>query len=108
MGTNYYVKSEKCEHCGHGDDLHIGKSSAGWCFALRVYPDMGINNLLDWEKYLRGKTIENEYGDTVSLDDLVMIITDRYHPRGLLRHELGSFCIGHGDGTYDLVVGEFS
>ena len=30
-------------------------------------------------------------------------------PKGLLRHQIkAGHCIGHGDGTYDLIVGEFS
>lgn len=30
-------------------------------------------------------------------------------PNGLSRHKIdGSHCVGHGDGTYDLITGEFS
>ena len=29
-------------------------------------------------------------------------------PNGLLRHRIGEHCIGHGDGTWDLIRGEFS
>jgi hypothetical protein len=29
-------------------------------------------------------------------------------PNGLARHRIGSRCIGHGSGTYDYMVGEFS
>lgn len=38
MGTNYYLHSQDpCEHCGRSyPELHIGKSSAGWVFALHV------------------------------------------------------------------------
>lgn len=31
-----------------------------------------------------------------------------FGPRGLLRCKIGEHCVGHGDGTYDLVKGEFS
>ena len=30
-------------------------------------------------------------------------------PNGLLRHKIdGTHCIGHGEGTYDYTIGEFS
>lgn len=29
-------------------------------------------------------------------------------PNNLLRHKIDQHCIGHGDGTYDYLVGEFS
>lgn len=35
--------------------LHIGKSSAGWHFALCVYPVIGIKNLDDWKKLWESK-----------------------------------------------------
>lgn len=112
MGTNYYVKSNICEKCGKSDEyLHIGKSSAGWCFSLKVYPDLDINSLYDWKKYLKSENmvIEDEYGDIVSFDDLISAITDRFHPAGLLRYEIDKrFCIGHGNGTYDYMIGDFS
>ena len=38
MGTNYYwQESEPCAACGRGyEQVHVGKSSAGWCFSLHV------------------------------------------------------------------------
>lgn len=29
-------------------------------------------------------------------------------PNGLLRHKIGPYCLGHGEGTWDLMPGEFS
>ncbi len=136
MGTNYYVKSEICKTCGKSDeDLHIGKSSGGWCFSLHVHPDLDINNLDDWKRYLNSNlvTIVDEYGDIVSFERLMSNITERkwgrkrgpygylnwpeFHrdnhsedgPNGLLRHKIDNqHCIGHGNGTYDYMIGEFS
>lgn len=135
MGTNYYVKSNICEHCGKGDeDLHIGKSSAGWVFSLHVMPELEINDLDDWERFWKDKKIVDEYGSEFSCDDMRAIITERgrkadwnkrpygygsweeFHqknhskrgPSGLLRHQIDGHCIGHGEGTWDLIVGEFS
>jgi hypothetical protein len=55
MGTNYYLTEERnrCEHCGRADVInrwHIGKSSGGWAFKLRIHPSDGIKNLEDWVK----------------------------------------------------------
>jgi hypothetical protein len=89
MGTNFYVEPlPPCECCGRAyERKHIGKSSAGWCFSLHVYPDEGINTLQDWKKYLEGKTIKDEYDRTITLPDLIERITERSHSRGLSRHE---------------------
>ena len=112
MGTNFYLESKPCECCGRADEpLHIGKSSAGWAFALHVYPEKGINNLYDWRKILKetnGKIV-NEYGDEKTYDEMIDDITNRSHPRGL-QHSLvdGRHCIGNGEGTYDYIIGEFS
>ena len=131
MGTNYYwFEREPCTCCGRSyDRIHIGKSSAGWCFSLRVYPDDGINTIEDWGKRIgkEGTYIEDEYGDMVSGHDLVDIIVDRrwggdrlskqwcrenqaeFGPNNLARHKIdGHHCIGHGDGTWDYIIGEFS
>ena len=140
MGTNYYLhkKVDICPTCGRSDPfepLHIGKSSAGWCFSLRVYPDAddieeGLpKNLEDWKALwsLPNYTIFDEYRREVSPDEMLEKITKRtwgesnrdehfYRnnhaiegPNGLLRHKLEpGHCIGHGDGTYDLIAREFS
>lgn len=120
------------------EPLHIGKSSGGWCFSLHVHPEDGINDLCDWEKemYESGGVIENEYGETISVVRMLEIITERssdrdwnrdwvyigynseneFHQRNhsmrgpnyLLRHQLSHGCIGHGNGTYDYITGDFS
>jgi hypothetical protein len=138
MGTNYYeVAQPACPHCGRDhDQLHIGKSSAGWCFSLHVIPAMNLNDWPDWESRLSdGRPIEDEYGKRITLAELREIVTDRgrdgrdweqspygypswpeFHrrnhsqpgPKGLLRHQLSRWCVGHGAGTWDLLPGEFS
>jgi hypothetical protein len=128
----------KCDHCGHvegAESLHIGKSSMGWCFSLHVIPELGINSLADWQERWKTGVIENEYGETLTPEEMLSWITERrghewsdrdwqgfygseaqFHawnqslrgPRGLLRHRLGPHCIGHGEGTWDLIPGVFS
>lgn len=111
MGTNYYLHSEVCPACGRSDEpLHIGKSSAGWCFSLHVTDE--ITSLDDWRKEWSkpGRVIRNEYGADVSAGDMEACITRRAAGPGreLIRHELDGRWIAHGDGTYDLIRGEFS
>lgn len=121
MSTNYYSK-KTCAHCGHDDTLHIGKSATGWCFSLRVYPDRGIASLDDWRPIFSdtGRVIEDEYGCSVSVAEMLKEITERsgfgkgwtsstsqVGPNGLLRSRVdGRHCIGHGP-TWDLIAGEF-
>lgn len=127
MGTNYYLAGKPaCEHCRRGPDrgLHIGKSSAGWCFSLRVYVDddwrvedfdtsIGrLESLEDWLPLFAKFGVIDEYDEPVSADEMRAIITDRKPWRGkapLRRHDIdGRNCIGRGPGTWDLCVGEFS
>jgi len=65
MGTNYYLKLNACELCGHDDDpIHIGKESYGWKFIFDPY----FGSWKSWQKALQendGK-IFNEYGDKIS------------------------------------------
>lgn len=139
MGTNYYITTKVCKKCGRGEERkHIGKSSSGWCFALRVYhPGTSINDLDGWKPWLfsEDSRIEDEYGVMHKPEEMLGIITnrtgrddwdkppygydswDQFHainrsqagPNGLLRSRLGeAHCVGHGAGTWDCFEGEFS
>jgi hypothetical protein len=122
MGTNYYLVYESkppCEACCRPfekERKHIGKSSWGWRFSLHVIPEDGINSLDDWKREWSkpNSFIENEYGERVSIDKLLDIITKRYPGRfcqadqQLAAHPIGPYCVGRGEGPWDLVPGEFS
>ena len=134
---NFYLRTKACDHCGRGDEpLHIGKSSWGWCFGLHVIPERGLNSLDDWKREWskEGVLIEDEEGCVLTPEEMVYRIVDRkgkckwtrspggyrtwdeFHdrnhsepgPRGLLRHRIGRYCVGHGRGTWDLIPGDFS
>lgn len=126
MGTNYYHVPDPCPTCGHGDERHVGKSSAGWCFSLHVYPEDGIHDLPDWTTEWAKGTIRNEYGDTLTPDEMFLVVTARHWPHGpmspkelaeneavpgpnnLTRHRINDRCVKHGSGPWDCIVGEFS
>jgi hypothetical protein len=114
MGTNYYLHTKPdCECCGRGyEPLHIGKSSGGWCFTLHVMPEDNINTLDDWRILwsAHGSYVRNEYGERVPIDDLEKNIANRSWKGAFpLRHTIdGKHCIGHGEGTWDYIVGDFS
>lgn len=147
MGTNFYLEStpcaNACEHCRRGDErLHIGKSSAGWCFSLHVGPwddfTFPVTDLASWEaEWSReGVRIVDEAGNVLTPDEMRRVVVERhgvatewdkrqwngyqneaaFHrhnesergPNNLLRHRLNHRCVGHGDGPYDLITGEFS
>ena len=112
---------------GEGDfDKAAGKSSGGWCFSLHVTDT--IRSLDDWKEEWQNGIILDEYDSEISQEDMLGIITVRswaskrpmtpeeldrnhafYGPNGLLRHRIeAGHCIGHGDGTWDLIMGEFS
>ena len=158
MSTNHYLVypeqvDVECHCCGHVKQeqkkLHLGKSSYGWVYSLRVYPEMGLRHFYEMEEYVtkvcgEGGWIEDEYGTVLehqvewfyivkrrsSKDnlrrqiDLTEGFTNRRYssiqhyldennavegPNNLLRHRIdGSFCIGHGEGTWDYFASDFS
>jgi len=112
MGTNYYLHQKPdCKCCGRPfEPLHIGKSSGGWCFALHVMPEDGINTLDDWRVLWSapGAFIRDEYGEKVSIADMERLITKREWRGGPVKRHDDQYCVGHGEGTWDYITGEFS
>jgi hypothetical protein len=125
VGTNYYLKTRSpCQHCGSpllstGQGLHVGKSSGGWRFSLRIYPkdelalDFIIREFVDWLPLFRAHGVVDEYGRDVTVDEMVACITRSEHPakEDLRAHDIGPsrLCVGRGaEGAYDLMVGWFS
>lgn len=131
MSTNYYLKLGLCPCCGSAREImHIGLGAYGWCFSLHVEPKLAAfpKNLNDWVELfkLKESVIVDEYGEIISADEMLEIIMQRSHPKepvensflrnhaelgpnNLFRHKVdGLHCIAHGDGTYDLIIGEFS
>jgi hypothetical protein len=91
MGTNYYVRTKpscggKCaDHC-HGEDIHLGKSSAGWAFTFRAYPDAGqapeavtwpVMDAESWMRLLDLGNIYDEYGRIMTSVELLFLIEQK-------------------------------
>ena len=117
MGTNYYWRETENEYCGECGRpmpwLHIGKSSAGWNFSLRIHPNEGINNLENWKERWEKGSIWDEYGREVTVEDMLETITERSHPNGLcshvgLRGPYWADQAAYGGPTWDLCNYEFS
>lgn len=132
MGTNYYLHYDVCPHCNRPSKVeHIGKSSCGWCFSLHVIKDEGDEDILsldDWRKEWNkpGNIIFDEYNRMISPAEMEKIITIRKArdeidekfmeenqavpgPNNMARSMIdGLHCIGHGEGTWDLIRGNFS
>ncbi len=81
MGTNYFHRTNICEHCGRYNERHIGKSSAGWQFSFRGYRDEyheGVPEIRSYSCWLAllensGK-IFNEYGEAMSLENFKSLV----------------------------------
>lgn len=73
MGTNFYAVAPGLPTADNGRGLHIGKSSAGWLFGFRAYPDAEppLTSWQEWQRFLKlpGVAIMDEYGDTHSAED---------------------------------------
>lgn len=125
MGTNFFLYRhfDTCDHCARTDGpLHIGTLTPGWCFALHVDPEVGINSLEDWPPLFRSGSIHDENGKRYSAVEMIEIITCRTAsgflalptsghlrgPNGLHRHIIDPrSCVAHGEGPWDLMVGWF-
>lgn len=79
MSTNYYWHETKSS-----EPLHIGASSAGWNFQLKVYPKLNINYLDDWIKLFvqPDSYITNEYGGILFPSEMLEVIINRRKSNG--------------------------
>lgn len=82
MSTNYYVRTPGCEkacdHCAESRLIHLGKTSAGWRFAFQADPTWARPQaFVEWQKLAASGPIEDEYGQTVTLAELLGWIDSR-------------------------------
>src|SRR5690348_2560358 len=120
VGTNYYVHTptckDACEHCSASEQLHLGKSSIGWRFLFQADPEWPREQAYSlWLERAKSGEIRDEYGDAITLDDLLAFVArkqgDRSHTA--TRPQLASAVYARGDADfecdgYDFCDREFS
>jgi hypothetical protein len=80
MGTNYYLRTNICKCCGRYDEVHIGKSSAGWTFSFQGFRDeyntlkRAVKSYKEWLEILPGGEIFDECGEKLSLDEFKKLV----------------------------------
>ncbi len=84
MRTNYYLRYDICEKCNRYEELHIGKSSAGWKFLFHSIKKEDLTTDLvtydQWVDFLKitteneGAKIFNEYGEEILLENFIKIV----------------------------------
>lgn len=86
MGTNFYHRTNICDHCNRYDEHHIGKSSGGWTFSFHgereIDPEMNplnemITSFSDWKTRLKDSKIFNEYDEEISLTEFLQLVEDK-------------------------------
>ncbi len=78
MGTNYYARINICKCCGKPEEeIHIGKSSAGWTFTFHATEK--IRSYKEWLKILSKKETEiyNEYDEKVYIKDFKRMVENK-------------------------------
>lgn len=82
MGTNFYAKTNRCKTCGHKpEDIHLGKSSAGWQFTFQYNRGKYYKNVGEMKEWLKGKVIRNEYGQRISRLAFWRMVKDKQTPK---------------------------
>ena len=87
MGTNYYLRTDVCQHCNRERErIHVGKSSFGWPFLFRGYrawPPDGvphpITSAQEWRQFIeqaveQGARLTDEYGDPQDIDEFWRVV----------------------------------
>jgi hypothetical protein len=116
MGTNYYVRTpgcdNACDHCAESRLIHLGKTSGGWRFSFQADPTWPRDRAFtEWQRLAGSGPIEDEYGLTVTLPELLDLIDQKRGGRshlapqpdlGVYRPSDGWFTNdGHEFGTRD-------
>lgn len=78
MGTNYYVKTKECPTCHHKpEEIHLGKSSAGWRFSFQYNGGRFYKTVKEMKMWLKDKEIKNEYGEDVSYKSFLQMVAQK-------------------------------
>jgi len=100
MGTNYYLQCNLSNKGDCHDQIHIGKSSAGWGFIFRAWtketdikklPDkLAIRNFEDWKRAIENKDyfIVDQYGNSCNKKTFFSMVAEKSHLRSHAKYVL--------------------
>ena len=108
MGTNYYARIDTCKECNRADEIHIGKSSVGWRFAVRVHEDRYVDYKSFCEFISSGMKVRlwDEYGKPVIKHEFLEMIKNKEDGQATVSH--GASGLVKHDGPVDLCHYDFS
>ena len=86
MGTNYYTIENYCDKCKRSETIHLGKNSYGWTFSFQYNGGKYYKNMAELKKWLKGKKIENEYGENVSNKEFWKMVEEKQKVKTNLNH----------------------
>lgn len=80
MGTNYYARYKICDKCKRYNEIHIGKSSAGWQFGFHATDE--IKSFKDWVVFLSKEDVKifDEYRKEISFKDFIELVKEKQKP----------------------------
>lgn len=101
MGTNYYIRSKACEHCGHAPEpIHLGKSSGGWKFHLQANDFRDYHDWPSMKAWLTGKEIVDEYDRPVPVREFIELVMMKQRADEPLDSRTGRpYLDGYDDGS---------
>ncbi len=105
MGTNYYVKEAECSECGRHETIHLGKSSAGWQFTFQYNGGRFYKSVPEMKKWLKEKTIKDEYGATVPQKTFWEMVAAKQKPENLNHAKEVSRDYPHTKGQQHIIGG---
>lgn len=84
MGTNFYTRINECASCERFEEIHLGKSSAGWQFSFQYNDGKYYKNMPQMKKWLKDKIIKNEYGEVISNEDFWKMVRTKQSLRDII------------------------
>jgi hypothetical protein len=78
MGTNYYAHIDPCDKCRRSEEnIHIGKMSAGWRFAVEVHSEF-YTNWVEFREFISQDNVAiMANGEEISASELLEWIEAR-------------------------------
>lgn len=83
MGTNYYIRTNVCNHCWKGDTFHAGKRSFdSFVFATHDKENYKVSSYRDLLGYVNhhSSIIVDEYDEFIPKDNFIAIISENQAP----------------------------